>query len=99
MEGKIKWSLSRKGLQGPTPKFIARRIDIWSAIFGVLTVSVNSAPFINATQASSFSWFLGMGTALLQAVKPFYSVQTTETEVPIEDVEVMDTHKGEEDGK
>lgn len=95
MEGKVSWNLSKRGLEGPTPKHIARRIDLWTVIFGVLTTSVNSAPFITVEIASSVSWFLGIGIALLQGIKPFYSVEVKGTNVPVENVDVIDTDEKE----
>lgn len=79
-----------KEFNKPTPAYISRRINVWSAIFGVAGTAVNSAPFLDATQASAISWFICLGVAILQAIRPFYSVETTQKYVPIENVDAME---------
>lgn len=90
MEGKVSWGLTNEHWKGPTPKRKADLIDMWMGIFGALTLLLNSAPFLNATQASTVSWFLGGGVAILPFVKKFYSVEITSPTVPTKDVDVAD---------
>lgn len=90
---KVSFAFNKEHWDSPPPKKIARRIDMWSAIFGVLTVAANSAPFMSASMASTASWFLGSGTALLQGIKPFYAVSTTEKKVDIDKVDVIETEE------
>ena len=99
MAQKFTFSLSRKGFTaGPTPAHIARRIDIWAAILGVLITGINSTPFpVSAVIASTISWFFGLVIACLLAIKPFYSVTTTQKNVPIDQVETIETEPEKKD--
>jgi len=92
MKDKVTFSLSRKGLQGPVPAYMARRLDIYAALTGVLITGINSAPFpIPAAVASTLSWFLGLFVAGCLAIKPFYSIETTQKNVPIDQVDTMES--------
>lgn len=90
--GKVSFGINKEHWNAPSPAHIARRIDLWSAIFGVLTVAANSAPFMTATMASTASWFLGSGTALLQGIKPFYAVDI-KGKVDVDKVDVIENEE------
>lgn len=93
MKQKFIFSLSKRGVKGPTPVHIARRIDIWTVVCGAVITGVNSHPFdfVPVAAASTISWFLGIALTILQGLKPFYSVETSQKNVPIGDVGTMET--------
>jgi len=82
-----------KQWKNPTPKHIVLIFDTAAGICMLLVTGVNSAPFLNAEQASTFSWFLGLAAPILMRFKKLFGVETEETDVPIEDVSVMEEKK------
>lgn len=76
--------------KNPTPTHIDKTLNFFAKVCMGLVVAVNSAPFLNATQASFVSWFLAALAPILMEAKRFWGVETTKNFIPKEDVEVME---------
>jgi len=80
----------RKQLANPTPKGIAFKINIVMAIATAIAGWINTVDFIPARPSSITAAILSLVVLICMAVKPFYGVETTETEVPIDEVGEME---------
>lgn len=76
----------------PTPRHIEVTFTIAAKVCGLAVIAVNSAPnhVVGPITASSASWFFSVAGAVLLEAKGFWVVKTTEKQVPIERVDVME---------
>lgn len=82
-----------KQQKNPTPTHVDKALNFAAKVCMGLVVAVNSAPFLNATQASYLSWLLGAAAPILMEAKRFWGVETTKEMIPKADVEVMEDTK------
>lgn len=82
------WSRRKK----PTPTHIDKLFTQCAKICGLIIIAANSAPdkIIGPEAASSVSWFFGVASGLLMEIKKFFVVETDETSIPIDRVDVME---------
>lgn len=84
----------RRQLTNPTPKGIAFKFNVAIAIATAVSGWVSTTPYIPSQPSSLITSLLSLAVLILMSLKPFYGVETTEKEVPIEDVGQMETeHK------
>ena len=83
-------SFGRKQLQNPTPKGVAFKINIIMAIATAMAGWVNTVDFIPARPSSIIAATLSLVVLICMALKPFYGVETSEKDVPIEEVSEME---------
>jgi hypothetical protein len=79
--------------KNPTPTHIDKALNFGAKVCMGLIVAVNSAPFLEANEASTISWFLGALAPILMEAKRFWGVETDQKMIPKEDVEVMEEKK------
>lgn len=82
-----------KQLQNPTPANVARRLDIFCAISGVLIGYLTTASYIPNNISNIIAGILGMLIGVAQSLKPFYGVETTRQTVDIDNVVEMEKPK------
>lgn len=80
----------RKQLNNPTPKGVAFRINIIMAICTAVSGWISSVGFIPAKPSTITSGLLSLVVLICMAIKPYYGIETTEKEVPIQDVGEME---------
>lgn len=79
-----------KQRKNPTPTHIVRWLNFSAKTCMGLVVAINSAPFITAAQASTISWYLAALAPILMQAKSLWGVETEETMIPKNQVEVME---------
>ena len=80
----------RKHLKNPTPSRLANAIKIFTVIGGILLGWIGTVNFIPLGTSSIIQSILGLLIGIANGVLPFFGVNTTQTEVPIENVTQMD---------
>lgn len=80
-------------LKNPTPTKLSNCIQVFTVIGGIIIGWVGTANFIPAQTAGVVQSILGLLVGIANGIKPFFGVETNETEVPIEQVGEMDTKK------
>lgn len=86
--GEVKFG--RKQLLNPTPKGVAFRINIIMAICTAVSGWISSVGFIPARPSTITSSLLSLVVLICMAIKPYYGVETSEKNIPIEDVGQME---------
>jgi hypothetical protein len=81
---------NRQQLNNPTPKGIAFWLNIVMAICTALSGWVSSVSFIPAQPSTIASSLLSLVVLVCMAIKPFFGVETTNKNVPIEQVGEME---------
>ena len=74
----------------PTPTHIARWLNFGAKTCMGLVVAVNTAPFLTAAQASTVSFYLAAIGPILMEAKSLWGVETEETMIPKDQVDVME---------
>jgi hypothetical protein len=80
-------------LKNPTPTSLSNCIQVFTVIGGIIIGWVGTANFIPVQTSGMIQSILGLLVGIANGIKPFFGVETTETEVPIEQVGEMDTKK------
>lgn len=80
-------------LKNPTPTNLSNGIQVFTVIGGIIIGWVGTANFIPVQTAGMIQSILGLLVGIANGIKPFFGVETTDTEVPIEQVGEMDTKK------
>lgn len=83
----------REQLRNPTPSRVAKILDIFTGIAGVVVAWIGTADFIASYDAKVSQSILGLLIGIAQVLKPFFGVDTRQQNVPIEDVKVIDEQK------
>lgn len=77
----------------PTPTHISNTIQVFTVIAGALIAWIGTANFIPAKLSGILQSILGLLLTIANGLKPFFGVETTQTNVPIADVSAMDETK------
>lgn len=84
----------RKQLGNPTPSGVAFKLNIAIAICTATSGWISSVAFIPPKPSTITSSLLSLVVLILMGVKPYFGVENTGKEVPIEDVAQMEVeHK------
>ncbi len=83
----IKFGFSQKN--NPTPTNVGNLMDLITIIVSFLSVSLTMAPFITSKDTMIINWLSSVIAGLSQILKRFFGVNTSQTNVPIEQVGEM----------
>lgn len=78
-----------KQLKNPTPANWSNAINVLSVILGVIIAWLGTANFIPANTSSIIQSICGLFLAIVNGLKPFLGVETTQSDVPISEVTAM----------
>lgn len=88
---KVSFGLS--SFSKPMPAKTTRNLGIAAFIFSTLSSYIASASYIPAALSSGLQGFASLGATICLGLIPFFSVETPQKTVPIEDVGSMDETK------
>lgn len=74
----------------PTPANWSNAIQIFTVIAATVLAWIGTASFIPAGLSSTLQSILGLLIGIANGLKPFLGVETTQKEVPIEDVKEIE---------
>lgn len=80
-------------LNNPTPAGWSNGIQIYTVIAAIILAWIGTANFIPASTSSITQSILGLTIGIANGLKPFFGVETTQKQVPIEDVKEMEPPK------
>jgi len=86
-------SFGASSFNKPTPSRLNNWIQIFTVVGSLILAWVGTANFIPAKESGIIQSILGLLIGIANGIKPFFSVDTTQTSVPIEDVTAMDETK------
>lgn len=86
-----KVSFGLGGFNKPTPAKTTRNLGIIAFILSTLNTWLMTATFIPANVSSVLQGLSGLGAMICLGLIPFFSVETTEKNVPIGEVTSMET--------
>lgn len=76
-------------LKNPTPTNWANAINVSTVILGALIAWLGTSNFISLPISSIIQSILGLLLTIANGLKPFLGVETSRTNIPIEDVSSM----------
>lgn len=76
-------------LSNPTPSTLSNIIQVFTVVGGLVLAWVGTASFIPPEAATITQSILGLLIGIANGVKPFFGVETSQRNVPIEDVTSM----------
>lgn len=85
----IKFGTSQ--LSNPTPSKVSMGINIFIAVGGVIIGWIGTADFITSYNAKVTQSIIGLAVSLAVVLKPFFGVETSLKNVPIDDVKEMES--------
>lgn len=77
-------------LKNPTPSKLANIIQVYTVVASCLLAWIGTANFIPIVTSSILQSILGLTIGISNGLKPFFGVETTQKEVPIEQVSEME---------
>lgn len=83
----------RKQLNNPTPKGVSFNINIIIGVCTAISGWVSSASYIPSNTSSIIASILSLVVLICMGLKPYFGVETSDKEVPIEDVGEMEEKK------
>lgn len=86
-------SFGAKQLKNPTPSKLSNVIQIFTVVASLVLAWIGTASFIPAYESGVTQSILGLLIGIANGLKPFFGVETSQKNVPIEDVGAMDESK------
>lgn len=86
----------RNQLGNPTPSKLGDIIQVYTVVASILLAWIGTANFIPIQLSGVLQSILGLTVGLANGIKPFFGVETTASEVPIENVTAMDAGEKKE---
>lgn len=77
-------------LSNPTPSRLSNAIKVFTVVGSLVLAWVGTAKFIPFDVSTMIQSILGLLIGIANGVLPFFGVQTTQENVPIENVAAMD---------
>jgi hypothetical protein len=91
INSKIKFNGAQ--LKNPTPTSLSNFIQVFTVIGGIIIGWVGTANFIPLETAGMIQSILGLLVGIANGIKPFFGVETNQSDIPIDQVGEMDTKK------
>lgn len=73
----------------PTPSKLSNIIAVFTVVATAVIAWIGTVSFIHVEQASIVQSILGLLLTIANGLKPFFGVETSQQDVPIEDVTSM----------
>ena len=80
----------RSQLKNPTPSKLAAGIQVFTVVAAIVLSWIGTANFIPANTSSILQSILGLLIGIANGIKPFFGVETSQKNVPIDQVTEME---------
>ena len=84
-------NFGRKQLRNPTPPGLSGWVKVFTVIIGIVIGWIGTAPFIPAGTSTNIQSVLGLLLAIGNGILPFFGVETSQEDIPIDNVTEMDS--------
>lgn len=86
-------NFGRSQLKNPTPSKLSGWVKAFTVIIGIVIGWIGTAPFIPSGTSTNIQSVLGLLLAIGNGVLPFFGVETSQQNVPIDQVAEMEEPK------